>query len=67
LEYAEDLKADVDMNFVMTGSGLFIEVQGTAEHVPFNKEQLNKMTDLASRGIQKIIARQKEIVGDLEQ
>ena len=67
LEYAEDLKADVDMNFVMTGSGLFIEVQGTAEHVPFNKEQLNKMTDLASRGIQKIIARQKEIVGDLAQ
>jgi RNase PH len=55
------------MNFVMTGSGLFIEVQGTAEHVPFNKEQLNKMTDLASRGIQKIIARQKEIVGDLAQ
>ena len=67
LEYAEDSKADVDMNFVMTGSGLFIEVQGTAEHVPFNKEQLNEMTDLASRGIQKIIARQKEIVGDLAQ
>jgi ribonuclease PH len=67
LEYEEDSKADVDMNFVMTGSGLFIEVQGTAEHVPFNKEQLNKMTDLASRGIQKIIARQKEIVGDLAQ
>jgi len=67
LEYAEDSKADVDMNFVMTGSGLFIEVQGTAEHVPFNKEQLNEMTDLASRGIQTIIARQKEIVGDLAQ
>ena len=65
LEYAEDSQADVDMNFVMTGAGLFIEVQGTAEHVPFNKEQLNKMTDLASRGIQKIIARQKEIVGEL--
>ncbi len=67
LEYEEDSKADVDMNFVMTGSGLFIEVQGTAEHVPFNKEQLDKMTDLAARGIQKIIARQKEIVGDLAQ
>ena len=37
LEYEEDSRADVDMNFVMTGSGLFIEVQGTAEHVPFNR------------------------------
>ena len=67
LEYEEDSKADVDMNFVMTGSGLFIEVQGTAENVPFNKEQLNKMTELASSGVQKIIALQKEIVGDLTQ
>jgi ribonuclease PH len=67
LEYEEDAKADVDMNFVMTGSGFFIEVQGTAEHLPFNKEQLNEMTDLASTGIQKIIARQKEIIGDLAQ
>lgn len=66
LEYEEDSKADVDMNFVMTGSGLFVEVQGTAEQVPFNKEQLDKMTDLAANGIQKIIARQKEIVGDLK-
>ena len=41
LEYEEDSRAEVDMNFVMTGSGLFIEVQGTAEHVPFNKEQLD--------------------------
>jgi ribonuclease PH len=53
------------MNFVMTGSGLFIEVQGTAERVPFNKEQLDQMTQLAVSGIQKIIERQKEIVGDL--
>lgn len=66
LEYQEDSQADVDMNFVMTGSGLFIEVQGTAEQVPFNKEQLDKMTDLAANGIQKIIARQKEIVGNLK-
>jgi len=65
LEYEEDSRADVDMNFVMTGAGLFIEVQGTAEHAPFSKEQMNTMTDLAARGIQKIIARQKEIVGDL--
>jgi ribonuclease PH len=65
LEYEEDSRADVDMNFVMTGAGLFIEVQGTAEHAPFSKEKMNAMTDLAARGIQKIITRQKEIVGDL--
>ena len=65
LEYEEDSRADVDMNFVMTGAGFFIEVQGTAEHAPFSKEQMNAMTDLAAGGIQKIIARQKEIVGDL--
>ena len=65
LEYEEDSRADVDMNFVMTGSGLFIEVQGTAERVPFNKEQMAQMTDMASSGIRKIIERQKEIVGDL--
>jgi ribonuclease PH len=65
LEYEEDSRAEVDMNFVMTGSGLFIEVQGTAERVPFNKEQLDLMTELAVSGIQKIIDRQREVVGDL--
>ena len=65
LEYEEDSRAEVDMNFVMTGSGLFIEVQGTAERVPFNKEQLDLMTQLAVSGIQKIINRQKEVMGDL--
>ncbi len=65
LEYEEDSRAEVDMNFVMTGSGLFIEVQGTAERVPFNKEQLDLMTELAVSGIKKIIDRQREIVGDL--
>jgi ribonuclease PH len=66
LEYEEDSRAEVDMNFVMTGSGLFIEVQGTAERVPYNKEQLDQMTELAVSGIQKIIERQKEVVGDLK-
>jgi len=64
LEYEEDSRAEVDMNFVMTGSGLFIEVQGTAEQQPFNKEQLDKMTELAADGIKKITARQKEVTGD---
>jgi ribonuclease PH len=64
LEYEEDSRAEVDMNFVMTGSGLFIEVQGIAEHMPFNKEQLDKMTELAASGIKKITAIQKEVAGD---
>jgi ribonuclease PH len=64
LEYEEDSRADVDMNFVMTGSGLFIEVQGTAEHAPFGKDRLDAMTALALEGIRQIIVRQKEITGD---
>lgn len=64
LEYEEDSRADVDMNFVMTGSGLFIEVQGTAEHAPFDKDRLDAMTALAEGGIWQIIDRQKKITGD---
>lgn len=65
LEYEEDSKADVDMNFVMTGAGLFIEVQGTAEQEPFSKEKLDAMTTLAAEGIGRIIACQKDILGDI--
>jgi ribonuclease PH len=65
LEYEEDVRADVDMNFVMTGSGLFIEVQGTAEQIPFKKVQLDAMTQMATSGIEKIVSVQKDIVGDL--
>ena len=65
LEYEEDSRADVDMNFVMTGSGHFIEMQGTAEKIPFSREQMAQMTDMAERGIRQIIERQKEIVGGL--
>lgn len=64
LDYEEDSRAQVDMNFVMTGSGSFIEVQGTAEHMPFNKDKLDKMTLLAERGIKKIIAEQKKVTGN---
>lgn len=67
LEYEEDSRAEVDMNFVMTGAGLFIEVQGTAEHVPFSRDQLDAMTSLAGRGIARLIACQKNVVGDLRQ
>ena len=65
LEYEEDSQAEVDMNFVMTGAGLFVEVQGTAEHVPFSKEQLDAMTALAKTGMERIFSCQKKIVGDL--
>ncbi len=66
LEYEEDSQAEVDMNFVMTGSGLFVEVQGTAEHVPFSKDQLDMMISMARSGMERIITCQKEIVGDLK-
>jgi len=65
LEYEEDSRAEVDMNFVMTGEGHFIEVQGTAERKPFSKQQFNKMTEMAEQGIRQIIEKQKEVVGEL--
>jgi len=64
LDYEEDSKGEVDMNVVMTGSGKFIEVQGTAERKPFKKEELNKLTSLAQSGIETIIrAQQKALKG----
>ena len=63
LDYAEDSSAEVDMNFVMTGKGLFIEVQGTAEAKPFDRDQLSALTDLAAFGIAELTERQREILG----
>jgi ribonuclease PH len=51
LTYEEDSKADVDMNIVMTGSGEFIEIQGTSERKPFNKQQMDALLALAEKGI----------------
>lgn len=62
--YAEDSSAEVDMNIVMTGSGKFIEVQGTAETEPFSSKHLQEMIDLAGAGINKLIAVQKEVLGE---
>ena len=59
LDYAEDSTADVDMNVVMTGAGAFVEVQGTAEHTPFPKEQLDEMLALAAGGISRLVALQR--------
>jgi ribonuclease PH len=63
LEYEEDSSADVDMNVVMTGSGEFVEIQGTAEKVPFSQDRLTAMIELAGRGIQKLTEIQKLSLG----
>ena len=63
LAYVEDSKADVDMNVVKTGAGLYIELQGTAEALPFGREALNRLLDLADTGIRQLIALQKGLVG----
>jgi ribonuclease PH len=54
LDYIEDAAADVDMNVVMTGSGRLVEVQATAERVPFSREELDALVDLAAKGIAEI-------------
>ena len=65
LAYAEDSKADVDMNIVKTGSGEYIELQGTAEAVPFGREGLNRLLDLGDTGIRQLFALQREFVGQI--
>ena len=63
--YEEDSHADVDMNFVMTGSGKFIEVQGTAESAPFNQKQLERMAEIAHGGIRELMKAQKKVIAAL--
>ena len=63
LDYVEDSAADVDMNVVMTGDGRLIEVQATAERVPFTRDELDRLVELAAGGIREIGARQREAVG----
>lgn len=60
--YTEDATADVDMNIVMTGSGKFIEIQGTAEHNPFSREDSDKLLDLAVGGIQELVRLQNRMM-----
>jgi ribonuclease PH len=59
LDYAEDSEADADANFVMTGSGGIVEVQGTAETEPFSQEQFDRLMALARQGIAELVALQK--------
>ncbi|HLK14564.1 MAG TPA: ribonuclease PH, partial [Fimbriimonadaceae bacterium] len=62
LDYDEDSTANTDMNVVMTGSGRFVEVQGTAEHEPFSAETLGKMLKLAKKGCEELMAAQKAVL-----
>lgn len=65
LDYAEDSTAQVDMNVVMTGSGKFVEVQGTAEQGAFDRAELDVLLDLASSGIKELVAHQEKALGPL--
>ena len=62
LAYAEDSEADVDMNVVCTGSGKFIELQGTAEREPFSREQMDEMLALAEKGVDALFAIQRRVL-----
>ena len=63
--YQEDSRAAVDMNVVMTGAGKYIEVQGTAEGLPYDRARLNRLLDVAQVGIDALAARQKDAVAGL--
>ena len=64
LDASEDNNAEVDMNFVMTGSEQFVEVQGTAEKEPFDARQLEQLIDLARGGIRRILGVQQRVLRD---
>jgi len=65
LTYEEDSRAEVDLNFVMTGGKRFVELQATAEQRPFDDAQLKKMIDLARKGIESLVAKQQAVLNKL--
>ncbi|HEV2117391.1 MAG TPA: ribonuclease PH, partial [Terriglobales bacterium] len=65
LAYEEDSRAEVDMNFVLTGGKKIVEIQATAEQHPFDDEQLREMMQLARRGVEALIAKQRAILSSL--
>ncbi|AHZ85201.1 ribonuclease PH [Bdellovibrio bacteriovorus] len=65
LNYDEDSAIGTDMNFVMTDKGQFVEVQGTAEHVPFTRDQLFKMMDVAEKGCRELFIHQASVMGEI--
>ena len=68
LPYVEDVRAETDMNIVQTGNGNFIEVQGTAEHAPFTRDELGDLLDLAAIGNAQLADLQRRCLtaGELE-
>ena len=64
LEYVEDVRADTDMNVVVTGRGLFVEVQGTAEAEPFDRDELNRLLEMALAANQELSILQRQALGD---
>ena len=62
LEYAEDVAADVDMNLVALESGTLVEIQGTAEHRSFTRDQLDSLIDLGMQGIQRLLTLQRQVL-----
>ncbi len=64
LQYEEDSNAEIDMNVVVDGRGRFIEVQGTGERAPFDRERLDTMLDLAADGASRLIALQKRVIAE---
>jgi ribonuclease PH len=64
LPYEEDSRAEVDMNVVMTGSGRFVEVQGTAEGMAFSRRELDELLGLAEGGIATLVAAQRTVLAD---
>lgn len=63
LDYPEDVRAEVDMNVVMSSTGQFVEVQGTGEHGTFDRGQLNSLLDLAVAGIERLDTLQRQALG----
>ncbi|ABO51190.1 RNAse PH [Desulforamulus reducens MI-1] len=63
--YAEDSVAEVDMNVVMTGTGRFVEIQGTGEEATFSREEMNQLLDLAAAGIEELNKVQRQVLGDI--
>jgi ribonuclease PH len=64
LDYSEDVRAEVDMNVVMTGAGKFVEVQGTAEGIPFSRSELDELLALAEKGITEIFELQRATLAE---
>jgi len=65
LNYDEDSRAEVDMNIVKTGRGLFVEIQGTAERTPFSHDQMGELMAMADKGVSDLIAAQKKVLGEI--